>query len=227
MNWEMVLVEPVKIMMQRIGMFLPAIIGFLIIILVGWVIALLVRKMLVRFFNTMKVDGMSGRIGLSGMFEKAGIRYTFSELLAGFFYWVVIIVAFATALNSLGLTVVGTILDRMILFIPNIVIAVFVLIFGIFLSTFLSGAVVTACANAGITQARIFGKMVSTIVIVLAVGIALEQLNVATTLINAIIVIIFASVGLAFAIAFGLGSKDAAQKLISEIIGSFEKNGSK
>ena len=227
MNWEMVLVEPVKMMMQRIGMFIPAIIGFLIIIFIGWIAALLIKKMLVRFFNVIKVDGMSGRIGFSGMLEKAGIRYTFSELLAGFFYWIVIIVAFATALNSLGLTVVGTILDRMILFVPNIVIAVFVLIFGTFLSTFLSGAVVTACANAGINQARIFGKMVSIIIMVLAVGMALEQLNIATTLINAVIVIIFASVGLAFAIAFGLGSKDAAQKLVSGIVESFEKNSGK
>ena len=220
----MILVEPVKLMLQRIGVFLPVIIGFLLILVVGWIIAVIVKKVLVKFFGMVRIDSVSGQVGISGILEKAGIKYTFAELLAGFFYWIIVFVAFTTALHVLGLTVVGTILDRMILFIPNIVIAIFVLIVGIFLSTFLSGTVIAACVNAGITQAKIFGKIVSVIIIVLSIGIALEQLNIATTLINAVIIIVFASVGLAFAIAFGLGSKDIAQKLVAEFVELFEKN---
>lgn len=223
MEWKAVFVEPVQMMLGKIAQFIPAFVGFLLIILVGWLIALVLKKFLVKILIFLKLDSLSGKVGFSKILEKAEIRFTLSEIIGVVFYWIVIFIALATAINALGLTSVSGIFDRMILFIPNVVVAIFVLVLGLFLSSFMDSVVVTACVNAGVTPAKILGKIVSVIVIVFSAMIALEQLNIATTIISAIITIIFASIGLAAAIAFGLGCKDMAAKWVNELVESLRK----
>ncbi|MDO8735094.1 MAG: hypothetical protein Q7K21_08065 [Elusimicrobiota bacterium] len=223
MDWNVVFVEPVKMMLGKFAQFVPMFVGFLLILLVGWLVAVVLKKVLVKVLVFLKIDALSGKINLSQLLEKGGIRYTLSEIIGIIFYWIIIFVATATAINALGLTSVSTVMDRIILYVPNIVIAIFILILGLFLSSFLSSVIVAMSANAGISQANILGKIASTIVIVFSVMIALEQLNIAAAIINAVITIIFASMGLAFAIAFGLGSKDIAAKIISDLADKLKK----
>ena len=223
MDWNVVFVEPVKMMLGKFAQFVPTFMGFLLILLVGWLVAVVLKKVLVKVLVVLKVDTLSGKVKLSEILEKGGIKYTLSEIIGIIFYWIIIFVAIATAINALGLTSVSAVMDRIILYVPNIVIALFILIFGLFLSSFLSSVVVAMSVNAGISQSVILGKIASTIVIVFSVMIAMEQLNIAAAIINAVITIIFASMGLAFAIAFGLGSKDIAAKIISDLVDAFKK----
>lgn len=223
MEWKTVFVEPVRMMLGKVAQFIPAFIGFLLILLAGWLIAVILKKFLVKILIFLKLDSLSGKIGFSKILEKAEIKFTPSEIIGIVFYWLVIFVALATAINALGLTVVSGIFDRIILFIPNVIIAIFVLILGLFLSSFLDSVAFAACLNAGVTHAKILGKIVSVIVLIFSAMIALEQLNIATTIISAVITIIFASIGLAAAIAFGLGCKDIAAKWINELIESLRK----
>lgn len=223
MDWRVVFVEPVKMMLGKFAQFVPMFVGFLLILLVGWLLAVILKKVLVKVLVFLKIDTLSGKINLSQILEKGGIRYTLSEIIGIIFYWLIIFVALATAINALGLTSVSAVMDRIILYVPNIVIAIFILILGLFLSSFLSSVVVAMAVNAGISQANILGKIASTVIIVFSVMIAMEQLNIAAAIINAVITIIFASIGLAFAIAFGLGSKDIASKIISDMVDAFKK----
>ena len=223
MNWNVVFVEPVKMMLGKFAQFVPTFVGFLLILFVGWMVAVVLKKILLKVLIFLKVDTLSGKVNLSEVLEKGGIKYTLSEIISIVFYWIIIFVAIATAINALGLTSVSTIIDRIILYIPNVIIALFILIFGLFLSSFLSSVIITMSVNAGIARAEMLGKVVSTIVIVFSIMIALEQLNIAGAIINAVITIIFASIGLAFAIAFGLGSKDIAAKIISDMVTVFKK----
>lgn len=223
MDWNVVFVEPVKVMLGKFAQFVPMFVGFLLILLVGWLVAVILKKVLVKVLVFLKIDTLSGKINLSQLLEKGGIRYTLSEIIGIIFYWIIIFVAIATAINALGLTSVSSVIDRMILYVPNIVIAIFILILGLFLSSFLSSVVVAMSVNAGISQSVILGKIVSVTVIVFSAMIALEQLNIAAAIINAVITIIFASMGLAFALAFGLGSKDIAAKIISGIADKLKK----
>jgi len=223
MDWNVVFVEPVKMMLGKFAQFVPMFVGFLVIVLVGWLVAVVLKKVIVKVLIFLKLDTLSGKINLSQILEKGGIRYTLSEIIGIILYWLIIFVAIATAINALGLTSVSAIMDRIILYVPNIIIAIFILILGLFLSSFLSSVVVAMSLNAGISHANILGKIVSTIIIVFSVMISLEQLNIAAAIINAVITIILASIGLAFAIAFGLGSKDVASRVISDLVDSFKK----
>lgn len=210
-------------MFSKVAQFIPVFIGFLLILLVGWLIASGLKKILIKFLILVKVDALSGKTGFSKVLENAGIKDTLSEIIGIVAYWIIVIITLSTAVNALGLANVSSILDRIILYIPNVIVAIFILILGLFSASFLNTIVTAASINAGILQANILGKIASTVVIVFSVIIAVEQLNLKIELINSIITIIIASLGLAFAIAFGIGSKDVATKLINELDESIRK----
>jgi uncharacterized membrane protein YkvI len=87
-----------------------------------------------------------------------------------------------------------------------------------FVALVVSRVVNTAAVNAGIAQARVLSKISETIILIVVIIMALEQLKIATTIINLIIPIVLGAIGLALALAFGLGGKDAAAKIIKETL---------
>jgi len=204
-------------MLSKFAQFIPVFVGFLLVLLLGWLIASGLKKILVRFLVLVKLDSLSGKTGFSKLLENAGIKNTLSEIVGIIVYWIIIIITLSTAVNALGLANISNILDKIIIFIPNVIIAIIILILGLFFSTFLSSIVITACTNAGISQSKLLGKITSTIVIIFTIILAVQQLNLKIEIINSIITIIIASVGLAFAIAIGLGGKDIASKWIKDL----------
>ena len=128
------------------------------------------------------------------------------------------LLVFMTALNALGMTVAASLLDKVILYIPNVIAAVFILSLGIFFSSMVGTIVRTAASNAGISQAKTFGQLTQIVIMIFAVVITLEQLNIASSILNLAINIILASMGLALAIAVGLGSKDIAGKMMQDLV---------
>jgi hypothetical protein len=113
-------------------------------------------------------------------------------------------------------------MDKIILYVPHIVAAIFVLFLGMFAATILSSIVKTASANAGIEQGSLFGRIVHITVIAFTVAIALEQLKIATLTIHStvsiIIAVVLGSLGLGIALAFGLGCKDLVAKYVEDFI---------
>jgi hypothetical protein len=105
-----------------------------------------------------------------------------------------------------------------VLYIPNVIAAIFILILGMFMATLLRNIVQTAANNAGLYQAKFLGKLVESAVIVFAVIITLEQLNIGARIIELTISVVLASFGLAMAIAFGLGCKELAGKFVAELL---------
>jgi len=92
-----------------------------------------------------------------------------------------------------------------------------------FLASFTASAINTVAINSGIAQASLLSKIAQSVIVVLAVIMALEQLRIATTIINLIIPILLASAGLALGLAFGLGGRDAAAKIIKEALDKARK----
>ena len=175
-----------------------------------------------KVLKLIQLDTASEKSGLGDVLRRGGIRKTLSELIGVLIYWLVMLLVFMTALNALGMTVAASLLDKVILYIPNVIAAVFILALGIFFSSMLGTVVRTASSNAGITQAKFLGQLTQVVIMIFAAIITLEQLNIASSVLNLAINIILASMGLALAIAFGLGSKDAAGKLMDDFIGKLK-----
>lgn len=217
-NWQAVLLEPAKTILAQIGQFMTSALLVIIILIVGWLISNVVKAIVTKVLKAVKIDSLSETIKLDSLLAKGGISNPLSELVGIICYWLAILVTLVVAINALGLTVAAELLNRVILYVPNIIIAIFILISGMFVATLLNNIVQTAANNAGVSQSKLFGKIVEVVVIIFAIAISLEQLKIGTRIIELAVGIILASIGLASAIAFGFGCKDIAAKFLSNLI---------
>jgi hypothetical protein len=190
----------------------------LIILLIGWTLSKLIKTLVVKGLRTLKLDQLSDRIELDSLLAKGGIDYSLSELLGVICYWLGLLVTFVVAINAIGLTIAADLLNRVILYVPNVIAAIFILIAGMFVATIMRNIVQTTSINAGIAQDKLLGKLVEVIVLIFTLAIVLEQLNIGAKLIELTISILLASLGLGIALAFGLGCKDIAARFVSELI---------
>jgi hypothetical protein len=223
MDWSVIVIEPVKAMLIRAATFLPTLIGILVILIVGWIVAAILKSVVVKLLKTIQFDVASEKSGLSDILRKGGIKNTLSELIGGLIYWVIMLLVFMAALNALGMTVVASLLDKVILYIPNVIAAIFIISLGIFFASIIGSIVMTASMNAGIKQAKLLNQVTQTVIVVFAAIMTLEQLNIATTVLTTTITVLLASIGLAIAIAVGLGSKDIAGKLMQELLDNLKR----
>lgn len=217
-NWQTVLLEPAKTVLSQIGQFLINVLMVVVILIIGWIIAKFIKALVIKFLRTIKLDDLSDRIELDNVLAKGGISYSLSELIGVICYWLALLITFVVAINAIGLTVAADLLNRIVLYIPNIIAAMFILILGMFVATLLSNIVRTAANNAGLSQAKLLSKVVEVVVVVFAIAISLEQLGIGAKIIELFISIVLASIGLGAALAFGLGCKDIAARFLSDVI---------
>ena len=218
MDWNAVVMEPVTAMLARVASFLPTLLGVFVILIIGWIVAGILKNLVVKLLKLIQLDTATEKAGLGDVLRRGGIRQTLSELVGVLIYWLVMLMVFMTALNALGMTVAASLLDKVIMYIPNVIAAMFILSLGIFFSSMIGTVVRTASSNAGITQAKFLGQLTQVVIMIFAIMITLEQLNIASSVLNLAINIVLASIGLAFALAVGLGSKDIAGKLVGDFV---------
>jgi len=222
-SWQIVLLEPARTVLSQIGQFVVNILLVLIILIIGWLISKLIRTVVTKGLRAIKLDELSERIELEALLEKGGISYSLSELIGVICYWLALLVTFMVAINSIGLTIAADLLNKVVLYIPNVIAAVFILILGMFGATILRNIVLTAANNAGISQGKVLAKVVEVIIILFAIFVALEQLNIGILITQLTLSVILGSLGLGLALAFGLGCKDIAGKSVAEFIDKLKK----
>ncbi|MFH1867746.1 MAG: hypothetical protein ABH843_02130 [Candidatus Omnitrophota bacterium] len=223
MDWTYVVMESVREMLTRVGGFIPKLVGVLIILIGGWLLAKVIETIIVRGLKLVRLDTLAEKSGTSNFLAKGGIKYTLSELMGVLVYWIVILTIMITALNALQWTVAAEVLNTVVGYIPNIIVAIFILVLGMFTATLLSTVIRTAASNAGIVQSRLLGQITQIVVIIFASVMALQQLKIQTQIILNVINIVLAATGLALGLAFGLGCKDVAGKLVEDIVDKAKK----
>ncbi len=222
-SWQVVLLEPARTVLSQISQFVVNALLVVIILIIGWLLSKLVRSVVSKALKLVKLDDISERIELDKLLQKGGISYSLSDLIAAICYWLGLLITFMVAINAVGVTIAADLLRQVILYIPNVVAALFILILGMFVSTILKNIVQTAANNAGLSQGKLLAQIVETIVIVFAVLIGLEQLKIGITITELTISIILGSLGLGLALAFGLGCKDIAGRYVSELVEKLKK----
>ena len=216
MDWDAILLEPIRAFLDQLVGFLPNLVAVVAILVGGWIVARLIRTALTRLLRAVKADRLAERIQLAEMLAKGGIERTFSQLVAALAYWVVMLVVLVAALNALQLTATAELLQRLVGFLPTIVTAIVVLILGILAAGFLGATVRAVASNAGIVQAQVLGQFAQVIVIIFAVVVALQQVQV--QFVGDAFLIILAAISFALALAFGLGCRDLAGRWMSDLI---------
>jgi hypothetical protein len=222
-SWQVVLLEPARTVLSQIGQFLVSILLVIVILIFGWIVSLIIKGLITKALRAIKLDMLSDRIELDALLEKGGITLSLSEMIGVICYWLVMLITFMVAINAVGLTIAADLLNKVVLYIPNVIAAIFILIVGMFVATLLRNIVTTAANNAGLSQGKILSKIVEIIVLVFAVLVGLEQLNIGLRITELTVAIILSTIGLGCALAFGLGCKDIAAKYVAEFIDKLKK----
>jgi hypothetical protein len=217
-------VGPAKEFLTQIGQFVSSMLLVLVIFLIGWLIAkFIIKPAVTGILKLVKLDKLSKRIEFDDLLSKGGINISLSELLGVICYWIVMLITFMIILNAVGLTVAADLLNQIVLFIPSIIAAVFILVAGMFVAVILKTIVKTAASNAGIAQATLLSKITEVVIMVFAITMALGQLQINTKIIEQTILIILGSLGLGFALALGLGCKDIVAKSVAGFFDRLKK----
>jgi len=216
MDWDAILLEPIRAFLDQLVGFLPNLVAVVAILVGGWVVARLIKTALIRLLRAVKADSLAERIQLAEMLAKGGIERTFSQLVAALAYWVVMLVVLVAALNALQLTATAELLQRLVGFLPTIVTAIVVLILGILAAGFLGATVRAVASNAGVVQAQVLGQFAQVVVVIFAVVVALQQVQV--QFVGDAFLIFLASIGFGLALAFGLGCKDLAGRWMDGLV---------
>jgi hypothetical protein len=220
-----VVVEPFDRLSERVLQFLPDVLTLTLIFIVGIVIAFILKAFFRRFFGAIKLDRLSERSGLKEILLKGGLREPLSLIAAKLIGWLTAIVFLFVALGSLNVPGIDRVLERFILYLPNVFVAAFILFLGYLLGNFLGRAALIAAVNAGIKVSGLVGRLVKLTVILLALTMALEQLGIGKGTIVVAFALIFGGVVLALSLALGLGGKDIAKELLEKKIkGEDKKN---
>jgi len=215
------IVAPAEAMWARVLGFMPMLISVILILIVGWVLASIVQKVITRFLKLARLDTVSEKIGIANILSKGDINYTLSEIMGVLVYWLLMLVVLLMAVNALQLNVAATLLNQVILYVPNVIASVFILVLGIFFASIIANTVRTTAATAGITQARSLGQSTQVVIVVFTILEALKQLQIDTTIIEYVVIAILAALAFGVGLAIGLGCKEIAFKYVNQLIDSF------
>lgn len=210
------IVEPVQALVNQLMVFLPTLLGALLLLLIGWLVAVLIQNIVTRVLKTIALDKLADQIQLSDVLAKGGIKRKFSELIGLIVYWLVMLAVLMVVFNALQLTVAAQLLQSVVTFLPNVIAALFILVVGVFAAVFLSTTVRTAASNAGLGQPHLLGQSVQVVVVAFAIVASLQQLQI--PFFGEVFLIILAGISLGCAIAFGLGCKDIAGRWVNDVI---------
>jgi hypothetical protein len=215
-------IEPVLHIWTIFAAYIPNIIAALLFIIFGLFIARVLSSILEQFLKKIKLDSYTSQVGINEIMVRFGFGRSPAAIIGFLVYWSLIMVFFVSAANIMNLSVISDILERFIVgFIPKIVAAIFIAFGGLTFAKFISDVVTNSAAANNLRGGKSLSKIVHFVILVFTAIAAVEQLGIEMKIIRSSLNILFASFGLAFAIAVGLGAKDIARDIIK---GMFTEN---
>lgn len=218
----MQLFAPVQDLLSRSWNFFLNFLLAVVVFVIGLLVAKLIKSIVVKVLKALRLDSIAEQAKIQEFLSKGGIKHTISEIAGIIIYWIIIVGVLISSLNILALTGISGLLDKMLNYTPNVLGALIILFLGILLSAFVASVVRTAAANVGVAQAGLLSKVAQVAIVVFAIIVALDLLDIGKVLISAMNIIL-GTIGLGVALAFGLGCKDIAAKFTSEIIEKLKK----
>ena len=201
----------------QLASFVPQLLAALVLLFVGWILANLARTGVIKLLDLLRFDSLAEKTGIEAFLRQGHVEISLGRLIANLVSWVIIFIVIVTVANSLGLHMVAELFNKIVLYIPNVIVAILVLVFGVLVARIINRLVFAYMNNIGVQGALTISTLSEYAVIIFVVFIALEQLEIGTTLLTAAFQIGFGAIGLALALAFGLGGREWAAGVIKRV----------
>jgi len=216
-TWVDVINYSLQNLWQGFVMFLPTFLGALIIFFVGLIVAAGLGKIVEKLIDALKLDRLLGQLGLNKILERANVRLHSGRFVGISVQWFFIIITLLAVSDILKLLAFSDFLKQVLLYVPNIVVAVLIMLAGVVIAVFLSKLVRASVLAARLHEARFLGALTKWSVLVFAFLAVLSQLGVAGALVNTLIMGFVAMIAIAGGLAFGLGGRDVAAAWLGKI----------
>ncbi|GCE17781.1 mechanosensitive ion channel family protein [Dictyobacter kobayashii] len=213
-NWGAAIYSSMASALAMVFAFIPKLVGFLVILLVGWIVASLLAKGLTLLLRRAGFDRLSDRIGFTRFERQMNLRMDPASLLGKILFWFVFLIFLVPACNALELNSVSTLIGQIVAYIPNVFVAIVVLFLGMLLASFASELVRGASASTRMANPNLLANIARYAILGFAILVALEQLQIAPALITTLFTAVVGSIALACGLAFGLGGRDSAKRLL-------------
>ncbi len=207
------LLESIRESLRQIGAFLPRLLLAIVILIIGWLVAKAVRFAIVKALRTINFNVVTEKAGIDHFLKQGGADIDTVRVLGSLSYWLVILAALMIASNSLDLAYVTDLIGRIVLFVPKVMVAVVILVFGVYFARFVGAALTTYLRNIGVGEAGLVGRLALYAIVVFVIMIALDQMGLGDIIRQAFLIIV-AAIALGLALAFGLGGQKRAAELI-------------
>jgi hypothetical protein len=190
----------------------PRILGFIVIVAIGWFISSLIARAVTGLLRAIHFDELMQKSGIGDFMNKMGTGTDPAGIVASLVKWIVRIVVLLVAFDILGLPAVSDVMRQLLLWLPNLVVALVVLFIGGIAARALGNVVRGATAEGGFSNPDTLSNVARTAVWAFAIVIAVNQLGIASTLINTLFMGFVGALALAAGLAFGLGGRDLASR---------------
>ncbi len=197
-----------------VAFFVPLLILAIIIFAIGWVLAALLERLVESIFKAIKVDAALKSAGLEDVIKRSGHNLNSGWFVGMLVKWFVVVVFLLASFDILGLEEVTSFLREVLNYIPQVIVAVLILMAAVVVGSAMSKLVVASSRAAHVRSAELLGRVTKWSIWIFALLAALYNLGVAPALIQTVVMAVFAGGALAIGLAFGLGGKETAQKLI-------------
>jgi hypothetical protein len=213
----MLLQGPLLELWNTIVAYLPNVIGAAIVFIIGIIIAVVLSSVVVRVIAVLHIDEAAQKLEMKTLFERVGIRLHIGALLGWIVKWFFIIISLIAATDILGWKEVTDYLKQVVIFVPNVIIAVIILLAGILLGNFVQNVVRSAVEAAQLASAQFLSGIAKWSILTFSFMAALVQLQIAPDLIRVLFTGLVFMLALAGGLAFGLGGKEHAAQLLSRL----------
>lgn len=213
-SWGQALTASFAAALATIIAVIPKLLGFLLILLIGWWIAGLIGNLVAALLRSVRFNKLSDRAGITNFIHNAGLKMDGSKALSEVVKWGIRIVVLVVAFDALGLPAVSDVLRQFLTWLPNLVVALIVLVAAGLAANALAGIVRGATASARLGDPGLISGIARVAVWAFGIIVAINQLGIASTLINTLFTAVVGALALALGLAFGLGGRETAAQAI-------------
>ena len=193
---------------------IPKVLGFLVILIVGWLIAAALAKTVAALLRGVKFNDLAQKAGFADFVHKMGVKTDAAGTVATITRWFVRLIVLVVAFDALGLPAVSNVLQQLLLWLPNLVVALVVLVIAGLAANALSSLVRGASAEAGLSNPDLLSTIARVTVLAFGIVVAVNQIGVAKELVNTLFMGFVAALSLALGLAFALGGRETAAEIV-------------
>jgi hypothetical protein len=221
-TWGEVFTQSLQNVWLGVANFVPNLVIAIIILAIGWILAVLVEKLVEHLFKALKVDVALKSAGLEDVVKRAGHNLNSGLFVGALVKWFIIVVFLMSSFDVLGLTQFTVFLRQVVAYLPQVIVAVLILMVAMVVGNTMERIVIASSRATNLRSAEMLGHITRWAIWIFAILTALFNLGIASSIIQTVITAVFAGAALALGLAFGLGGKDYAQKLVEKTMKRWE-----